>query len=680
MKTSRFSTLSLYVSAVIATGAGTTALIALTVRRPHLVPSDISLIGFLVLFLVIGELFPIEIRSGASIEPYTFSGTAAIGLLITGPLFVVTAAQMVACLVDDVRAKRSPTKVAFNLALLPISLLAGRVVYSLLTHKSLFGYSFAFPARCLGPALLAAAVYFMVHVCLMAVVLALAEGESPVDFLLSGIRSKMPIAIVLLSTGPMILVALRFSLFTAPLCLLPALAVRSGALQASRRELQAMHDSLTGLANRSLLFDGIENALRTRRRDELLALIFIDLDEFKQINDAVGHGVGDELLRQTATRLSLAVRQNDLAARLGGDEFAVLCTAVPDETTALELAGRAVDALTGSVTVSGITLRVQASAGIALCPIHATDAESLLQRADVALYKAKETGKGAVLLYEEEEDHNSIEQLTLMAELHESLESQLVVHYQPKCRLSDGKVVGAEALVRWQHPMLGLVPPAKFLPAAENVGLSLRLTVHVVRSALRQLYLWKEQGLDISVSVNVSAPSMVNPTLARKVAELFSSAGSPVEGLILEMTESSMLTDFSKASEIVGHLRDLGIEISIDDFGTGYSSLEYIRELAPSEVKIDRSFVAASAASERDMALIHAAVKLGKNLGISVVAEGAENADQLRAAAEAGCDLVQGFFILPPVPAEELTEWMRRPQVWQRHLPASALESAGSQQ
>jgi EAL domain-containing protein (putative c-di-GMP-specific phosphodiesterase class I) len=320
--------------------------------------------------------------------------------------------------------------------------------------------------------------------------------------------------------------------------------------------------------------------------------------------------------------------------------------------------------------LSGINLRVQASAGIALSPLHGSEVDVLLQRADVALYRAKEAGRGSVLVYEQSYDYNSIERLTLMAQLHEGLEKEIVLHYQPKCRLSDGEMVGVEALVRWQHPSLGLLMPDRFVYAAEKVGLSTRLTLEVLRQALAASSEFHSEGLDVSVAVNVSAPQIVNPRLAREVADLYRQKRSPRPKLILEVTESSMITDFQKAAQVVTELRELGIQISIDDFGTGYSSLEYIRDLSPSEVKIDRSFVASSVTSERDMALIRAAAELGRSLGITVVGEGVEDGEQLRAVAEAGCDLVQGFFILPPVPAGDLVSWSRRQKVWSRYLPS----------
>ncbi len=310
----------------------------------------------------------------------------------------------------------------------------------------------------------------------------------------------------LLAVGPIALTALNFSLLTWPLCVLPVLAV-SGALAAAKRELLAMHDPLTGLPNRTLLLQRAGKALRDRD-DKFVALLLIDLDHFKQVNDAMGHPIGDELLRQIGQRLAEVTRVEDFAARLGGDEFAVLSNELPDVETALDVGNRIATALAGPVFLRGVSLHVEASVGIALSPLHAREVDILLQRADVALYQAKANGPGSVVLYEPSLDDNSIERLTLMEQLRSGLEHELVLYYQPKCRLSDGQVVGVEALARWQHPTLGLLGPARFLVAAENTGLMMPLTYQLLRQAMSQWSSWHEDGLEVSVSVNISARNL----------------------------------------------------------------------------------------------------------------------------------------------------------------------------
>ena len=332
---------------------------------------------------------------------------------------------------------------------------------------------------------------------------AVADGRPTLSYVWPYFRGEFTIALTLLAIAPIALTALSFSIATLPLCVLPVLAV-SGALKAGNRELLAMHDSLTGLPSRTLLLEHAESSLRDR--DEgLVAMLFIDLDHFKQVNDAMGHPVGDELLRVVGQRLASVIRAEDFAARLGGDEFAVLCEELPDTATALALATRLCEALSGPVILQGVSLHVEASVGVALSPTHADDVDVLLQRADVALYQAKAAGPGSVVLYDPSFDNNSIERLTLMAQLRSGLESELVLHYQPKCRLSDGSVVGVEALVRWQHPTLGLLPPSGFLTATENTGLMMPLTLQALRQAMTQWREWHEDGLDLTMSVNLSA-------------------------------------------------------------------------------------------------------------------------------------------------------------------------------
>src|SRR5579862_264872 len=670
-----------YVSAVIAIGAAMTIFIAVTARVPtHVTGRELEIIGFLVLFLAVGELLPIQIRRGDSVESYTFSGTAALALIITGPLWVLAAAQLAAALVDDLRNRRPLKKLCFNLGQYSLTLVIARLVYTSLSGRPLIGhFTPHFVPGDVVPALVAGFTYFLVNICLVAVVFALAEDAPTFSLLPEFLKSEAPMALTLLAAGPIILAALEFSPAIAPLCLLPVLAVRAGALNAAKRELQALHDALTGLPNRTLLMERMHQALRSVMKSPMVAMILIDLDRFKEINDAMGHSVGDDLLRKIAAKLSDSIRPEDTVARLGGDEFAVLCPHVPNERIALDIGNRAIAALTGPIDLEGVHLHLEASAGIALSPLHGTDVGALMQRADIDLYRAKGSRRGSVVIYDESFDENSIERLTLMAQLRQGLEDELVVYYQPKCRLSDGAVVGVEALVRWQHPKLGLMPPASFLDAAEKSGLMIPLTVQVFRQVLDQWRSWKNNGLDLSMAVNVSAASMCDPTLPDELGRVLEEMLTPGDRLLIELTETAMVTDLEVATGVLTQLRAMGLDISIDDFGTGHSSLANIRDLGPVEVKIDRSFVASSPESDRDLALLRATTELGHGLGMTVVAEGVETSEQLELVAEVGCDLAQGFFILPPVAADELVAWASRPQVWSRHIataPALAATEA----
>ncbi|MDA8297617.1 MAG: EAL domain-containing protein [Actinomycetota bacterium] len=668
------SRLNLYITAVLLAGGFALFTDARSIRVPVMTPHRAAIVGVLAGALVIGELLPITLRRGEKGQPYSLSGSAAMALVVMGPLWLVVLAQVSAGLIDDLRSRRPPAKIGFNVSLYAIGITASRAVYTALTGQSLIGFSPHFTQSSIIPTLIAAFAYLVISVAIVAFVSALADERPMFSYFPSYLRGELPTTMTLLAVSPIVIAALDFSLYTLPLTLLPVLAV-SRALAAANRELEAMHDSLTGLPSRTLLLERVEKALR-ERGEQVVGLLFIDLDHFKEVNDAMGHPVGDELLRQIGQRLAGLVSTTDFAARLGGDEFAVLCEELDDPAGAIDLAHRIASELAGPVTLRGVSLHIEASIGVALVPQHADSVDVLLQRADVALYQAKGIGPGSVVVYDPSDDDNSIERLTLMEQLRSGMERELVLYYQPQCRLSDGAIVGVEALVRWQHPTLGLLSPARFLVAAENTGLMLPLTLQVLHQALEQWCRWHEDGLNLTVSVNVSARNLHAEFLA-EVKHLLLQSEMPANCLLLEITESSAVRDVTSATEVIHELRQLGIGISIDDFGTGHSSLAHIKELSPTEVKIDQSFVRAAANSPRDEALLRAAVDLGRSLGMQVVAEGVETPDVLRIVANVGCDLVQGYLVLPPAPADELAAWSRQPQTWSRILypqPAAKAE------
>jgi diguanylate cyclase (GGDEF)-like protein len=619
--------------------------------------------------LAVAEFFPTRIWRGDGFRIYTFSGTFTLALIILGPLWIALVVQTSALLVEDLHKRRAPLKMAFNLGQYALSIAAARIVFAALTSQSIGGASGYLVASDIVPCLVAAAVYFGVNVTLVSIVLALAEGQPVAPSVIGHLREEAAMTTTLLCVAPVVLLCLQFSLMMAPLCILPILAVRQSARTSAANAVQAMHDGLTGLPNRILLLHRAERAREVHRDGEQIALLLLDLDHFKEVNDTLGHHVGDELLRLVARRLECAVRQGDTVSRLGGDEFAVLCPGVKDPEMAEELASRLVDALLAPFPLDQISLHMEASIGIACFPSHADSVEKLVQRADVALYGAKSV-RGTMQVYDPRHDFNSVERLALMEELREGLRSQIVLHYQPKCRSEDGAVVGVEALVRWEHPERGLLAPARFLPAAENAGLIIPMTMLILDEALRQVAQWRDEGLDLNVAVNISPRHLTDADFPPQLAALLESHRLPGTSLTLEVTESSMMSDPTRAAQVLRRIRALEIAVSIDDFGTGYSSLAYLRDLSATEVKIDRSFVQSAQRDKRDLAIVRAAADLGHSLGLQVVAEGVENSVTAALMAENGCDLLQGFLILPPVPAEEIAEWCRRPQVWIRSLPA----------
>jgi diguanylate cyclase (GGDEF)-like protein/PAS domain S-box-containing protein len=422
---------------------------------------------------------------------------------------------------------------------------------------------------------------------------------------------------------------------------------------------QAMHDSLTGLPNRALLNDRLAEALSTAEATGgAIALMFMDLNQFKEVNDALGHHHGDRLLIELGRRLSEVIRSGDTAARLGGDEFAVLMPLDVTPDQAIEMAEQIALRFGEPVEIDGVTLQTNVSIGIAVSPHHGSDAEILTQRADVAMYRAKSTGVG-VSVYSPEQDHSSVRRLTLLSELdHAVRDNQLVTYYQPRIDLATGDVVDVEALVRWEHPVHGLLQPIDFIELAEISGVIKPLTIWVLDRAVRDIANLATEGHKIGVAVNLSVRNLYDPSLVDSiVASLTRSELDPTR-LRVELTESELMDDPTLAMAVLSQIRATGIEISIDDFGTGYSSLSYLRDLPASEIKIDKGFVGDIA--HGDSTLVRSIIELGHNLGLRVVAEGVETGPVMRELAEMGCDTAQGYFISMPLPYSELVTFLNR--------------------
>jgi diguanylate cyclase (GGDEF)-like protein/PAS domain S-box-containing protein len=428
---------------------------------------------------------------------------------------------------------------------------------------------------------------------------------------------------------------------------------------------QAMHDALTGLPNRTLLQERLEQALEeANSRGQPLALLLLDLDRFKEVNDTLGHQVGDMLLEEVGIRLRAALRETDTVARLGGDEFAALLPAKADLKMASEAAERMVEVLRTPFRLQGLALEVGTSVGIALFPDHGTTAAELLRRADVAMYTAKRRHLGYEV-YDQENDPNSVRQLTLSSELRRAIENQeFVLHYQPKIDLASGRVSGVEALVRWQHPEQGLLLPSEFIPIAERTGLIRPLTLWVLGDAARRSAAWSESGIEIDVAVNLSARSLRDQDLPIAIEALTGSCGLKPERIVLEITESAVMSDPRRARAVLGRLAGLGVRISIDDFGTGYSSLSYLRKLPVSELKIDKSFVMGMLKDENDAVIVRSIVDLAHNLGLKVTAEGVESKAVLDRLRSLGCDVAQGFVVAGALTPDEFFAWLCRQRLF----------------
>jgi diguanylate cyclase (GGDEF)-like protein/PAS domain S-box-containing protein len=425
---------------------------------------------------------------------------------------------------------------------------------------------------------------------------------------------------------------------------------------AAQREHDAMHDPLTGLANRRRLFTRLEDATAAARAAKTkLSLLLIDLDHFKELNDTLGHQAGDRLLREMGPRLEAAVPGAELVARVGGDEFAVLLPTGTSVAQAEAIATTLQRSIEEPFRFQGLTLLVRASVGIAMFPEHGRDVETLMQRADIAMYSAKARGVGHEV-YSASRDGHSRARLALIGELPDAIESgQIVVHYQPKYDLESGEIAGAEALVRWDHPQFGLLGPGAFLPLAEQTGLMRPLTLRVLDEALGQCARWRDEGLTLPVAVNLGAPNLLDLGLPGDVHELLAKWDIGPSMLQLEITETIVAADPVRVIEIMQRLGELGISLSLDDFGTGSSSLAYLRELPVQELKIDKSFILGMDEDDEAAMIVRTIVELAHNLGLRAVGEGIETDEAYRLLAESGCDYGQGFLMGRPMPAAELS-------------------------
>ncbi len=449
------------------------------------------------------------------------------------------------------------------------------------------------------------------------------------------------------------------ALLYAALFRIVAAASRRLRRNAAENRHQALHDALTDLPNRTLFHDRIGQALRHARRDRAIgAVLLIDLDRFKEVNDTLGHQKGDSLLKEIGIRLRETLRESDTIARLGGDEFGVLLPGLGNSAGATEAAQKIRASLEQDFLIDELPVHIDASVGIALYPQHGGDVDILLQHADVAMYEAKRTHSGYEIYSVEHDPYNPV-RLAMVGELRKALEAnEVLLHYQPKVDLESGRVVGAEALVRWQHPTRGLILPLEFVPMAERTGLIRPLSRYVLNVALAQAREWCDAGLDLKVSVNLSARNLLDPGLPEDVSRLLAKWRVPAALLELEITESTMMVDPDGAMQVLSHLHAMGIALSIDDFGTGYSSLAYLKDLPVDELKIDRTFVTHMASNKGDAFIVRSAIDLAHNLRLQVVAEGVEDEHTMNELAELGCNIAQGFHIARPLPPREFTTWL----------------------
>ncbi|MFC4060771.1 putative bifunctional diguanylate cyclase/phosphodiesterase [Planomonospora corallina] len=656
----RGSPLWTYLTAV--TAAGIIALLAVLWRVSPAALADLAgspLFWTLLVLVVLGDLRPVMLSSSVAAGGTYPSTMFTFAVLLHCGLPVAVLMQTVGILVNGAVTRKAWHRTLFNLAQVTLAATAAGVVLVVFGHRPASETAWVPEGEDLLAIGMAALAYFTVRALLVCGAVALHERRSVHRVIRTTIGHQSLVYAALLGLAPLVAVVMDHSPALVPLFIAPLAAVYFTATLSLRRDHQAMHDGLTGLPNRKLLVLRTEEALAEARQGERVGLLLLDLDRFKEVNDTLGHPVGDRLLQTVAHRLTHSVRPGDVVARLGGDEFAVLLPSVRDAAAAREVAARLRVALTEPVRLEGMTFDLDASVGIALHPDHAPDFELLMQRSDVAMYLAKE-GRTGVEVYVADKDRNSPERLSLLGDLRRAIDgSELVLHYQPKIDLAVGEVRGVEALLRWRHPVRGTIHPEEFIPLAEQSYLMRQLTEYVIDAALEQAARWWHSGVHEQISVNVSARDLLDAALPERLEAGLAKYRLPPKAIQLEVTERILMTDQAYTADAVRALTRLGVPLALDDFGTGYSSLVRLQRLPVAEVKIDSSFVRRICDSQDDARIVRSIVDLVRSLGLRSVAEGVESGETAERLAAMGCDLGQGWWFAHPMPAAEATAWLR---------------------
>jgi diguanylate cyclase (GGDEF)-like protein len=621
-------------------------------------------IGFLMtaVLAVAADSMPVTLPgrwNTAAIFPsitFTFAIMLALG---PAPAIIV---QAVAVAVSSWRLAHAPWRAMFNIAQYALAFAASWAVYTAMpwTFPDDHWVVLSFVA--------AALVWFMVKYLTTAVAIWLRDDIAWWPMVFGPLAAEGLTTGALLLLSPALMMQALYRPEYIPVFILPLIAVRRLAIITAHQRHLANVDPLTGLANRKALIAEVtaaaaNHAHRAVQGDPArgFALLLLDLDRFKHVNDALGHEVGDRLLIAVGDRLAAAARPGDLVARLGGDEFAIVVKRLDTPGQARDLAERVENALVNPVVLDGLPLDVGGSIGVAIFPEHGSDFATLLRRADVAMYSAKHSGDG-IAIYSAESDQNSPQRLSLLGDLRAALASAdgggLSLAYQPQVEITTGSVVGIEALLRWDHPVRGPVSPDEIIKVAEPSSVMRLLTKWVLAQAIERVARWAEDGVRLRVAVNVSVRDLHSGEIVEQIEELLRRHGVSPRQLQLEITESALMADPNRVVATLTKLHQLGISIALDDFGTGYSSLQHLRRLPLSEVKIDRSFVVGMAEDADDRAIVRSIIELAGALGLRVVAEGVEDERAWRLLHAAGCDVGQGWFYAKPLPATTLPRWL----------------------
>ncbi|HEY2042363.1 MAG TPA: EAL domain-containing protein [Jatrophihabitans sp.] len=620
------------------------------------VSSTLAPLAMTGVLLVVLELLPLVQGRGHDPQGVVMSTAFVMAILFMwGPWPAIVIVSF-GSLASDTRVKKALFKRAFNVGQYSLSVSAAYLVMIAAGQPRSLAHPLTFQGWDLYWMVSAWLVYFTVNDVLVSAVLA--YNSSFWAMITDDIVHYAAMTFAVLALSPLVVVLAQTDWVLLPLLLIPLVLLYYTAQMSLVREHQAGHDPLTGLPNRKNLQAFLDDALaRAIRVERPFGLMLIDLDHFKEVNDTLGHQVGDRLLTHFAERLTHSVRPTDLVARLGGDEFAVI---VPDagEEQVRTVAERIRTSLVDPLVLEGMLLEIEASIGIAMFPRHAATADDLLRLADVAMYNAKESRAG-VLTYSAGRDPNSANRLSLLGELRQALDDGVLeLHYQPKLSLADCSLLGVEALVRWNHPHRGFVPPDEFIPLAERSGIMPLLTERVVTLALSQVAAWRAAGLHVPVAVNVSLGDLVGGRLISLVSNELHRHELPPGMLQLEVTERVVAQQGEELHSVLLELDKMGVTLSLDDFGTGYSSLLRLQALPVDELKIDRAFVSKLSEGASAVGIVRAIVELAHALGMPAIAEGVETSEEWQVLRTLGCDGAQGWYIARPMPSAQATEWL----------------------
>jgi diguanylate cyclase (GGDEF)-like protein len=640
----------------LVSAAGIAVFVALAVTATGDFGYDDAEFWVLAALVFAGELFPIQVHGQVGEE--TFSTPFAFALLLVYGLPEVVAVQVIATVVADVIRRRPADRIVFNAAQLAISWTIAGLALEAVGGTGLDD-GVDLKAADLPAIALAAGVFFIVNSTLARTAEALLQDTSIWEHNKADLAFRAWSAGTLFALGlPVAVIAMHW-LYLVPLLALPMAAVHRAVMQASAMEHLALHDPLTGLPNRALLLQAAERALSNGNGNQEVALLVIDLDRFRDVNDTLGREQGDAVLKEVGTRLARSVRATDMVARVEADRFGVLLPDLARSGDAALAADNLLAELSQQMDVAGAALSVDATIGIACAPDHAQNADLLLQRAEAAMYRAKraQSRREYFSLDIEEE---APRRLILVTALKRAIDKRAItMHYQPKLDLSHRRVVGVEALARWTDEVVGPVFPATFVPLAERTGLAEPLTELALESAATDCRRWLNDGYYIPIAVNVPARVLLDPSFPDLVEAKRRTFGLDEGALEIEITESTLMGDHEKARGAITRLREIGVRTSIDDFGTGYSSLSYLRELPVHALKIDRSFIT-HLIDEPDLeAIVRSIIELARNLRLETVAEGVEDERVCERLVKLGCDYAQGFALARPMPADAMRGWLR---------------------